>query len=281
MSANWFSVNSLLFTPALKADRFDRALQVKADCLIIDLEDSISLDKKTQARSLASQYLQQNFQDNLLRGVRINSLKTADGLQDILALQAAQQLDAIFLPKTETVAEVKEVIELFAKKFPKLVLIPMIETARGLNNIFAISEVNQIAGIMFGGADFAADLGATMTWENLFIARMTLVQAAACSQKIATYDMPFLNFTDNAGLEKETTAIKNMGFTGKAAIHPQQIAIINKTFIPTKQEIMQAEKIVAAAKASHGDVVALEGKMIDAPVVRSAQRILDISKRKN
>lgn len=275
----WLSVRSLLFTPALKADHFNKAKEVGADCLIIDLEDSIGPDDKEQARQLACNYLQQNFQDNLLRGLRINSLTNLEGLKDILALQQnALNLNAIFLPKTESAFELQQLQQLLTR-YPNIALIPMLETAQGITNAMTIiAATTNISGCMLGGADYAADLGAEMNWESLLVARILLVQATA-SVGVAAFDMPYLNFSDENALAEETLAIKKLGFVGKAAIHPQQISVINKIFTPSAAEVSRAEKIVAALIKSKGEVSVVDGKMIDKPVARSAQRILDLAKK--
>lgn len=277
--ANWLSVRSLLFTPALKSDHFIKAKEVGADCLIIDLEDAVAPDKKEQARISALSYLKQNFQDELLRGLRINNLATADGLRDILAiLENKIYLDAIFLPKTESSHELKQLTELLEAHLPHIIFIPMIETACGLAAASTIAAMPRVAGLLLGGADFTADIGAELNWDSLFVARTQIIQAAACAN-IAVFDMPDLNFSDDKGLITETQAIKKLGFAGKSAIHPHQISIINQIFTPTDNEIIQAQKIVAALAANKGAVTVVDGKMIDKPVARSAQRILNIAKK--
>jgi citrate lyase subunit beta/citryl-CoA lyase/(S)-citramalyl-CoA lyase len=127
---------------------------------------------------------------------------------------------------------------------------------------------------VFGGVDFSADIGSDMGWDALFLARSTL--AAACARSgIGLLDVPYLDTADEAGLLQETARVKAMGFHGRACIHPAQIGPINALFTPTPDELNRARQVIETFAAAKGNAALLNGKLIELPVVRSAQRILD------
>jgi citrate lyase beta subunit len=130
-----------------------------------------------------------------------------------------------------------------------------------------------VQALVFGGADLAADLGATMAWESLLYARARLVQAAATAGR-AVLDVPYLDLDRDDGLAGEIGAVQRLGFTGKLAIHPKHVPPINAAFTPTAAAIVHSERIIAAAQAAGGGVCVVDGRMIDAPVVRTAERTL-------
>jgi citrate lyase subunit beta/citryl-CoA lyase/(S)-citramalyl-CoA lyase len=142
---------------------------------------------------------------------------------------------------------------------------------------FALPEIARAAGetggVMFGGADYSASIGSDMSFDALYAARAAIVAAAALAG-CATMDVPYLDVRDEAGLRAETARVKAMGFTGRAAIHPAQIAAINEAFTPSADEISKAERIAAAYEAAAGGVALLEGKLIERPVLRAAARAL-------
>ncbi|MCX7125187.1 MAG: CoA ester lyase [Gammaproteobacteria bacterium] len=269
----------LLFTPANHPERFEKAKTLGADGLIIDLEDAISLPEKDNARKTAIDYLKTRAQTpGFVQCLRVNSVRTRAGLKDLSALcDQNVRPDILLLPKVESAAEIEIINELLAPN--TIPLLPLIESAKGLYHAHEIALVENVVGLVFGGADFAADLGATMAWESLYSARAQIVQAAAHAG-IAAIDVPYLNLhdADDSGVINEAKAVKAMGFTCKIAIHPKHIKPINETFTPSNEENEKAKAIVAAYEAAHGNACEYNGKMIDVPVYRSALRILALSK---
>ena len=272
-------VRCLLFTPANHPERFEKAKTLGADGLIIDLEDAISLAEKESARKTAIDYLKTRIQTpGFVQCLRINSIRTRAGLKDLSALcDQNVRPDILLLPKVESAAEIEIINELLAPN--TIPLLPLIESAKGLYYAHEIAFVKNVVGLVFGGADFAADLGATMAWESLYSARAQIVQAAAHAG-IAAIDVPYLNLhdVDDTGVINESRAVKAMGFTCKLSIHPKHIKPIIETFSPSADEIEKAKAIISAYDAAHGNACEYNGKMIDVPVYRSALRVLALSK---
>lgn len=149
-----------------------------------------------------------------------------------------------------------------------------VETAAGVEAATAIATALRANdALVFGGADLAADLGAAFAWEPLLAARSALVRAAACA-RLPVFDVPFLATDAPEALADETRRARDLGFTGKLAIHPAQVAPIQAAFQPTDEEIARARQIVAAIEAAGGGAALVDGRMIDAPVAASARRAL-------
>ncbi len=276
---------NFLFTPANRPDRFLKARQTGADGIIIDLEDAVALQDKDSARASVIDFLQhaRKPDDSLVVAVRINSIQTAAGLADVLALaQSAVAPDALFFPKVEYAQEVI----LYEKHFSgpawaDVAYAGLIETAVGLQNAHDIAAASpRMAALVFGGVDLAADLGAAFEFEALLHARSRVVQAAKMHGCIAI-DVPFLDIKDDASQRQEAERVKALGFDGKLAIHPGQIATLIDVFTPSSQACEQALAVVQAYDQAQGNAVQLNGKMIDVPVYKAARRLLDIAQKKN
>lgn len=272
------TVRSLLFTPADRPERFLKAAASGADGVVLDLEDGVAPVAKSQAREAALHFLASHAGTDLWV-LRINHCKTQAGLQDLLALSQAQTMPgAIMLPKVESVAEVEVAVAHLHRAGLAPPIVPLIESSRGLLAADAIAAHPAVGALAFGGADLAADLGADMAWEPLLFARSRIVQAAAAHQR-AAWDVPFLDLRDDAGLVREATAVKALGYCAKLAIHPAQAGRINTVFSPTPGQIDRAWQVVEASARSAGGVCVLEGKMIDQPVVLAAERTLRMAHR--
>lgn len=279
--ADLSGLRSLLFVPADRPERFLKAAASGADGVVLDLEDAVAPHAKAQARETALNFLAGDAAraTQTLWVLRINHFKTLAGLEDLLALRKAQRLPAaIMLPKVESLAEVEVAVAHLHRPVGAPLMVALIESARGLEAAGAIAAHPAVAALAFGGADLAADLGAEMAWEPLLFARGRIVQAAA-TQQIAAWDVPFLDLGDEAGLARETTAAKALGFRAKLAIHPAQAAGINAVFSPTQRQVERASQVVEASARAAGGVCVLNGKMIDQPVVLAAQRTLRLANR--
>jgi (S)-citramalyl-CoA lyase len=267
------SLKSWLFTPATKADRFGRAAEVHADALIIDLEDAVALSDKQKARTAALQYLEQPAQGRLPCALRINAPVTRTGIEDLhLLLESSAAPDYIILPKCDSPAFISMVRVLLDQAAKKTEIIALIESAKGVEAIPDIvkSDVKPV-GLLFGAADMAADLGAKTTWETLFFVRSRILQVAA-SAGVLVVDSPFFDIADLEGLKRETKAAEDLGFHGKAAIHPKQIYIINEVFTPSAEEVARARQILTVNQQGVGSV---DHQMVDEAVARKARLVLE------
>jgi citrate lyase beta subunit len=276
-------VRNLLFTPADRPERFGKAAAVGADGAVLDLEDGVGLPAKQAARQAALRFFEAPLAipAAFIWAVRFNHITTEDGLKDLLAFRAAaRRPNVVMLPKTESVTEVEIALrhlQTGAGDAPQIVA--LIETGRGLGAAEVIAAHPSVAAIGFGGADLAADLHSTLAWEPMLFARSRIVQAAAAAG-IAAFDVPFLDIHDAGGLRIETEAVKALGYSCKLAIHPAQIAPINAVFTPDPKELARAERIVAAFDQAHGGACQVDGRMVDVPVVKAAQRTVALAGRK-
>lgn len=253
---------SLLFVPGSRPDRFDKAAGAGAEAVCIDLEDAVPPDGKEAARVAAVAALDGRF------GLRVNAVGTTEGEADLTALSGAN-LVFVMIPKAVSAADVAVV-----RAATDAPLWPIVESAEGLHAAWAIAAAPGVAGVLFGGADYAADLGCTMEWEPLFHARGVL--AAACARAgVELLDVPHLDITDEADLIASTRRIKAMGFTGRACIHPAQIGPVHAVFTPTEAEIARARRVLDAFEAAGGGAALLDGKLIEKPLIRAARRTLE------
>jgi (S)-citramalyl-CoA lyase len=181
------------------------------------------------------------------------------------------------LPKVESADEVRIVDALLQRAARPVGLHVIIESNPGLDQALAIAGAcGSIRSLLFGAVDMAAELGAAMDFTSMLYARSRVVHAAA-SCGLDAIDVPWLDLEDEAGLARECRLVRDLGFTGKAAIHPRQLAPINAAFTPDAARIAYARKVIAAFEASKDGLVVVDGKLIEIPVVRSARRTLAIA----
>jgi citrate lyase beta subunit len=266
---------SLLFAPANRTEVHDKALASGADIVCLDLEDAVPPGAKALARAAAVPFLTGAADAGPERVVRINALRSADGLRDMTAiLDAAPARGVVFLPKVMDAGEVRLAHDLLEEGAPGLRLAVLIETAEGLENAGAIlGASDRIVFALFGGVDLAADLGVAMTHEALLYARSRLVHAAARAG-VDCLDVPCLAFRDEGAIRAEAEAARALGFTGKAMMHPAGVAAIHAVFTPSGEEVSRAERIVAAYRESPNGLATVDGKLVERPVVRQMERVL-------
>jgi (S)-citramalyl-CoA lyase len=266
-------MQSLLFVPGNRPDRFAKALASGADCVCIDLEDAVPASEKVGARQAA---MAAAASDARLV-IRINALSTRAGLADLLALAEAKTRPALLLvPMVESAAEIVIARSVLADAAVEFVA--LIETVAGLNNAGAIAAQDGVAALMLGGADLSAQLGVSLGWEPLLVARSQLVMAAAGAGKRAI-DVPFIHLDDEVGLTEECAKAKMLGFAAKAAIHPAQIEPLHSVFRPSAAEIAEAEAAQTAFAEAGGAAVRFRGKMLEAPVMARYAQILALKDR--
>jgi (S)-citramalyl-CoA lyase len=274
-------IRSMLFTPADRPDRFAKAAASGADGAVLDLEDGVGLPAKHDARAAALAFLAAPAMapQNFVWALRLNHVTTVAGLQDLLALRGVAKKPAVvLLPKTESVTEVDIAIRHLAEGDASPAIVALIESGRGLSVAEAIAAHPAVAALAFGGADLAADLDAELAWEPMLFARSRIVQAAAAAA-VAAWDVPFLDIHDADGLARETEAAKALGYVCKLAIHPGQIGAINAIFSPTSAQLARAQRIVAAFEQARGGACQVDGRMVDAPVVKAARRTVMLAGR--
>jgi len=259
-----------------------------ADSILLDLEDAVALNQKDAARILVRNMINViDFYDSEVC-VRVNHLSTPFGLADLEAIVPLQP-SAIRYPKTESADEVAELLQIIEKiedrhglPHNKMTLHAMIETAMGVQNVFDIaSKFERVDAITIGGQDLTADMNIVYTPDGAGIdfARKRIVMAAKASH-IDVIDTVFPDVNDEEGLRRETEYSKKIGFTGKAVINPRQIEIIHDVYTPTEEEIRKAYRIVKEFKINSAagiGVFAIDGKMIDAPIVTRAEYILRLA----
>ncbi|WP_291075340.1 CoA ester lyase [Hyphomonas sp.] len=260
---------SLLFVPGARPDRFDKAAAAGADTIIIDLEDAVLPDDKVAAREAALAWLLEKA-GTVRAGIRINSPRTADGCADIAALAAAgAEPSFIMVPKAETGIDMEIVSEALSRSN----LVAVIESGRAVSNAMEIAAASAF-GVLFGGADFSASLGADLSSAPAMNYARGAIASACGAAGVPAYDVPFLDISDEAGLTASTEQAKAFGFSGRACIHPKQVGCVTSVFTPTEAEISEANAIIAALESSNGGAVLHKGKLVDRPIILAAQRIL-------
>ena len=270
---------SLIFTPGNRPDMFPKALRTGADIVTVDLEDAIAPQHKDEARDKTLAL----FADLPETGgvecvVRVNTVRSADGLKDLSAIIAADvPPSAIMLPKVKSAEEIELLDELLIDKCAAIRFHVIIETNDGLDRCYDIAKSSpRIDSLRFGAVAMAADLRVAPVWEPLFRARSQLVHAAA-GAGLDLIDVPFLDLEDMAGLREEAERCAALGFTGKGAIHPKQIATLNEAFSPTEAQIDYARRVIQAFEEGDSGLVLIDNKLIEKPVLRSMYRILAVA----
>jgi (S)-citramalyl-CoA lyase len=262
---------SMLFTPATKASHFDKAAEVGADAVILDLEDSVAAAAKDQARRAALNYLGSDRLSEVQTALRINSPATLAGWQDLTALlQSSCDPDFVVIPKAESAAVAGLVKSLLAQARKAARVVVIYESARAVAQIGALLDPRVVDAVMLGSDDLSADLGANVQAEVTAYARNVLLTHAAAAA-IPVIDSPFFDIGNDVGLEHATRRAVAEGFAGKAAIHPRQIPVINAAFSPDERDIGWAREVIEANRAGVGTVA---GLMVDEAVARRARRIL-------
>ena len=277
---------SMLFIPGNTPNLLINGNCLGADMVIFDLEDAVSPDEKDSARVLVRNTLRYLDFSALGTIVRINSVDTPywkKDLDEILPLRP----DMIMLPKSGTAEDIRTVDAYMSSLEKKqgleensVRLMPLIETALGVENAFAIASASaRVQAIFLGAEDLTADLRCKRTKEGKEIeyARTRLVVAARAAN-VDVYDTPFTDVNDDEGIRVDAEHAKALGFTGKASISPRHVDVINEVFSPSQKDIDYAYEVMNAirrAKEQGRGAIALHGKMIDAPIVNRAKQTIE------
>ncbi|WP_332876424.1 HpcH/HpaI aldolase/citrate lyase family protein [Massilia sp. S19_KUP03_FR1] len=264
---------SYLFVPGDRPERFDKAVAAGADAVIVDLEDAVGAADKASARQhlLAWLHAERHAQPVY---VRINAAGSAWFDAD-LALCAHPGVAGIVLPKAEQVADLKSVAAAGARR-----ILPLVESALGVWNAFDLCLAPQVERLVFGTIDFAADLDLRESRESLLHARSQLVLAARVAGIAAPVDGVTVAVDDPDLVRSDTLHARGLGFGAKLCIHPKQVGAVNAAFLPTPEELAWAGRVRAAFRQAGGAAVAVDGKMVDRPVLLLAERLLVESTRR-
>lgn len=257
---------SYLFVPGARPDRFAKAVNSGAHAAVIDLEDSVPLDDKGQARNFVAQWLDPAHPVVL----RINGAGST-WFPDDLALCRKPGLSAVMLAKAERPEDVRT---LAAHVAQGTAILPLIESGRGVANAFEIAECPAVQRLVFGSLDLQLDLGITEEDTELLYFRSQVVLASRLAGLQPPVESPTTAIDPLDVLRADTERARRLGFGGKLCIHPKQVPVVNDCFKPTAEEVEWATAVIAAAAASDGGAMTLYGKMVDRPVILRAQRIL-------
>jgi citrate lyase subunit beta/citryl-CoA lyase len=263
------SARSLLFAPGDDAQKIAKAFASGADGAIADLEDAVTQAGKATARRVTRQVLAQ-AEGDCLRLVRVNG--PASGLGDDLAAIEGLELDALVLPKA-TMDSVEAVGE------SGTAVIAIVETAAGLRSVYELAEASLVVALALGGLDLRLELGLERRTDGqeILFARSQLVAASAAAGLRPPFDTVFEGLADDEGLKRECSLARSLGFWGKLCVHPRQVAAVNAAFAPSEAELAQARRMIEAyecAVAEGRGAVAIDGMLVDSPVVERARRLL-------
>jgi citrate lyase subunit beta/citryl-CoA lyase len=282
-------LRSLLFVPGDSERKFAKASGAAADALILDLEDAVAPPQKAAAREIVGRLVEDKAPRDWAFFVRINALDTGLTLDDLCAV-VKPGLDALLIPKTDGAADVERIahyldaLEAKSGMAPGAVKLAIVatETAKAMFALGSYAPAHpRLVGLTWGAEDLSAALGATDNkeadgaWTFPYAVARAQCLFAASAAEVAPIDTLFVDFRDTEGLERDCRRSRRDGFTGRIAIHPDQVATINRCYAPSEAEIAHAHKIVAAFAANPGaGTLGVDGKMVDIPHLKAAQKTL-------
>jgi citrate lyase beta subunit len=266
-------LRSLLFVPASRPDRFAKALAAGADLVCADIEDAVAPPDKPAARAAALAFLREAAPAQP-RAVRMNGLRTPEGIADLAAIAGLGAANGVLLlPKAEHREEIAILDAVLSASGSTLSLIPLIESARGIHNAPGIAASPRVAALFLGGVDLAAELGVAPDATGLGTARGLLVLAAR-GAGVGLIDVPSLDVRDAEAGGRDALAARRLGFTAKAVLHPAQVAAVNAAFTPTAAEIAEAARYLRAFADAKGGVATLDGKLVEKPVIKRMEQVI-------
>lgn len=281
---------SLLFMPGNNPAMLQNSDVFDSDAVIFDLEDAVSITEKDAARTLVSQYLSALKEAPPMEiVVRINGMDTAYYMEDLQTI-VCDAIDTIMLPKAraEDLRRLDGLLSDIEKRKgmkKKTGVLPIVELAVSVLEIDEIAGCPRVSGVLLGAEDLSGDMDVVRTKQGneILYARMRIATACA-AYKIDSIDTPFTDTNDAEGLEADCRYAANLGFCAKAAIHPNQVPVINDVFVPAAPQIrwaLRVEEASAQAARKGLGVFSLDGKMVDKPVIQRAQKILAKARKYN
>jgi citrate lyase beta subunit len=283
-------LRSVLFMPGDSPHKIRKAAQLDVDAVVMDLEDGVALSQKAVARQTVYEALQTVDFGRAARYVRLNPVDSAFFADDVAATLPGRA-DGYVLPKVSSAAalqrlssELDQAEDKYGWPANSIALLAIIESALGVMNLAQIAQASpRLVALLFGAEDLAGDLGAIRSKEGdeVAYARSALVMAAA-AYGLQAIDMVYFDLHDLAGFEQECIAGRRFGYAGKMVIHPKQVAKANRIFAPSPAEIAQAERIIQAHQTHQQAGIGafeLDGRLVDLPVVRAAERVLHKAER--
>ena len=278
-------LRSFIFVPGNRANMLERARSFNADVIMVDLEDSVPPGEKTNARDMAQEWVPILRREGQRVMVRVNSLDTGLTRSELEAI-ISPDLYGISLGKVESTWNIRDVDRMLSSIEPlagvetgATKIVPWVESASALVDARDIGAASpRMIALAFGAEDFTNDMGIERsdTGEEVQVPR-SLVPVAARAANVASLDSPFVLFQDPDALRDDAKRARQMGYTGKFAIHPSQLDIINEIFSPSTEEIAYARKVMEAwaqAEAEGRGSLAMDGRVVDVPVVKRAQNLL-------
>lgn len=282
-------LRTILSVPGNRIYMIEKAKQIKADAILLDLEDSIPIEEKAHARTIVREAIPALAGNSQKIYVRINSDDSGLAEDDLTAV-VVPGIDGISQPKPNSGQAIVKIAEILTRlekvrDIPEgsIKVMPWIETAKGIINAYEIAEAStRVICIIFGANDLVMETGMIRTGdENELNYPRTKVVLAARAAGVLAIDTPYNNFRDEPGLIKESSLARRLGFDGKFVIHPNQVDTVNRIFRPTEEEITQAAKVLDAfheAKRKGFASASLDGKMIDIPIAQKALKVIMSSK---
>lgn len=265
------SIRAALFVPATRPERFAKALAAGAEAVIIDLEDAVEHPLKEQARNNLREFAQANPQAAIF--VRINDATTSWFEQDLAVCAALPSVQAVVLPKVESAQQVKRVADTGKP------VVPIVESPKGVLALGEIAGVPGVQRLSFGSLDMMLETGTVPDTAGARILldhiRCQILLFSAAHGLQAPIDGVYPNFSDDEGLAAIANQVRDMGFGGMLCIHPRQIPVIHAAFAPTDADRDWATRVVELADSTGSLAFQLDGKMVDAPVIERARRILE------
>ena len=283
------SRRALLYMPGDDRRKIEKATTLGVDSICMDMEDGVAANKKAEARAVIAQAMKELDFGKSDRCIRINSIGSGLEKRDLVAALATNP-DSIVVPKIESADQVRWVSERMESyelssnlSIGAIRLLIGVETAKGILNLKEIAEADKrLEAIIFGAEDYAASIGATRTKEGteVLYARSAVVTVCAAND-LQAIDMVYIDFRDLEGLRVEAAQGAGLGFSGKQIIHPNQVVPVQEAFTPSDEAIEFAKRVVETFEASQKEgkgAYALDGKMIDMPLLKNAQKVLDRAK---
>ena len=282
-------LRTVLSVPGNRENMIEKSKQLKADAVVLDLEDSVPVEEKSRARMIVRDAIPALTGAKHKIYVRINPWESGLAKEDLEAI-IVKGIDGISQPKPSSAKDIAEV-DAFIGKLEKergipensVKLLPWIETAKGIINAYEIAGASpRIIGVIFGANDFLLETGMLRSEDEheLNYPRIKIIIAARAAGVLAI-DTPFNNFKDEFGLIKEANLARSLGFDGKFVIHPDQVDTVNRIFRPTENEVAHALKVMDAFQAARLKGFAsasLDGRMIDIPIAQRALKVILWSK---